>query len=78
MQRLGFSIYTVLYKVVLLVMYEFLDILYSASGTIKFGVDKASSSHKTFTQHFVLSMINEKWLVVSDTVRLSQSEYNKR
>ena len=52
--------------------------LYLASGTIRFGVDKPHISHKTFTQHFVLSMVNEKWLVVSDTVRLSVSEQRPR
>ena len=35
----------------------------------------AEKLFKTFTQHFVLSMINEKWLITSDTVRLSDSEY---
>ena len=53
-------------------------LLYLASGTIRFGVEKPQISHKTFTQHFVLSMVNEKWLVVSDTVRLSVTEQRPR
>ena len=48
-----------------------------ATGTVKFGA-VGKLNHQTFTQHFVLAKIDNTWLVVSDTIRLSTSEFVKK
>merc|ERR1712046_467886 len=52
------------------------SVLVSASGTVKWNASGGGQPQvKSFTQHMILSMIDSNWLIVSDTVRLCNSQH---
>merc|ERR1711953_292075 len=55
------------------------SVLVSASGTVKWNTSGGGQPQvKAFTQHMILSMIDSNWLIVSDTVRLCNSQHTPK